>query len=221
MSEEHQILTDIHEHILQGNPAGAAAQTQAGLDMGSQPLDLIHNAMIPALKEVGRRFEAGEYFLPEMLISAQAMQAAMDIVRPLLAEGTMKPLGTFVMGTVAGDIHDIGKNLCNTMLESSGFKVIDLGVNVPAETFVKAIKTHQPDAVGMSAFLTTTMHEIDRNISTVGGLVMSRLGRLPRCGDKVRVRNLTLTVASMSGRRPAAHSAVSAQPSLASLRDPP
>lgn len=167
MSEHSDLLTRIHDGILDGDPETAASQTQAGLDAGSAPLELIYDAMVPALREVGRRFEVGEYFLPEMLMSANAMQAAMNIVRPLLGEGTMKPVGTFVMGTVAGDIHDIGKNLCNAMLESSGFKVIDLGVNVAAETFVEAIRTHQPDAVGMSAFLTTTMREIEKNIAAI------------------------------------------------------
>lgn len=167
MGEREEILTTIHDSILDGDPDGAAAATQAGLDKGSDPLDLIYEAMIPALQEVGRRFEDGEYFLPEMLMSANAMQTSMSIVRPLLAETSMKPLGTFVMGTVAGDIHDIGKNLCNAMLESTGFNVIDLGVNVPAEAFVEAIRVHQPDAVGMSAFLTTTMRQIDQNIAAI------------------------------------------------------
>lgn len=167
MSERSKILAAIHDIILEGDPDGATSQTQAALDKGLEPLDLIYESMIPALQEVGRRFESGEYFLPEMLVSANAMQAAMNIVRPLLGETAMKPLGTFVMGTVAGDIHDIGKNLCNAMLESTGFKVIDLGVNVPAAAFVAAIKTHQPDAIGMSAFLTTTMREIERNITAI------------------------------------------------------
>jgi corrinoid protein of di/trimethylamine methyltransferase len=167
MGERNELLTQIHDGILDGDSEAAATATQTGIDGGSNPLDLVYQAMIPALQEVGRRFEAGEYFLPEMLMSANAMQTCMNIVRPLLADSAMKPLGTFVMGTVAGDIHDIGKNLCNAMLESSGFKVIDLGVNVSAEEFVEAIRTHQPDVVGMSAFLTTTMREIDRTISAV------------------------------------------------------
>jgi 5-methyltetrahydrofolate--homocysteine methyltransferase len=167
MSERNETLAGVHDAILEGDPDGAASNTRHGLDVGLEPLQLVYEAMIPALREVGRRFEGGEYFLPEMLMSANAMQAAMNIVRPLLANAAMQPLGTFVMGTVAGDIHDIGKNLCNAMLESNGFKVVDLGVNVPADQFVEAIRTHRPDAVGMSAFLTTTMQEIERTIAAI------------------------------------------------------
>ena len=162
-----ELLGQIHDGILDGDPDGAESATKAALDSGAEALDLIYEAMIPALQEVGRRFEAGEYFLPEMLMSANAMQTCMNIVRPLLTEASLEPVGTFVMGTVAGDIHDIGKNLCNAMLESSGFKVIDLGVNVSADEFVEAIRVHKPDAVGMSAFLTTTMREIDRTIAAI------------------------------------------------------
>jgi 5-methyltetrahydrofolate--homocysteine methyltransferase len=167
MSERNETLAGVHDTILEGDPDGATSNTQHGLDVGLEPLELVYEAMIPALREVGRRFEGGEYFLPEMLMSANAMQAAMNIVRPLLTDAAMQPLGTFVMGTVAGDIHDIGKNLCNAMLESNGFKVVDLGVNVPADQFVEAIRTHRPDAVGMSAFLTTTMQEIERTIAAI------------------------------------------------------
>ena len=167
MGDRKDILTRVHDSILDGDPDGAIDGTNSGLDADVDAMDLVYEAMIPALREVGRRFEAGEYFLPEMLMSANAMQACMNLVRPLLADSDREPLGTFVMGTVAGDIHDIGKNLCNAMLESSGFVVIDLGVNVPAEAFVEAIKTHEPDAVGMSAFLTTTMGEIERNITAI------------------------------------------------------
>ena len=99
-----------------------------------------------------------------MLVAARAMAGAMDILKPLIAETDAEPLGTFVMGTVKGDVHDIGKNLCNTMLEGAGFEVYDLGVNVPPEVFIEAIKEHKPQAVGMSAFLTTTMPMFKTNI---------------------------------------------------------
>lgn len=186
MAQSEDVLAQIHDAILDGDPNGAAAATQAGLDDGAEAVDLIYNAMVPALREVGRRFEAGEYFLPEMLMSANAMQTCMNIVRPLLTEAAMEPVGTFVMGTVAGDIHDIGKNLCNAMLESSGFKVIDLGVNVSAEEFVEAIRAHQPDVVGMSAFLTTTMREIDRTIAAIADAGL-------RDGVKIMVGGALLT----------------------------
>jgi methanogenic corrinoid protein MtbC1 len=128
---------------------------------------LLFDALIPALQEVGRLFEIGEYFVPEMLIAAKAMSGAMKILQPLIAAGGAEPLGTFLMGTVKGDIHDIGKNLCNVMLEGAGFTVIDLGVNVDPEVFVEAIRQHNPDAVGMSAFLTTTMPMFKTTIQAI------------------------------------------------------
>ena len=131
------------------------------------PGTLLYDALIPSLEEVGARFERGDYFVPEMLIAARAMQGALDILRPLLAETGAKPLGKFLMGTVKGDVHDIGKNLCNIMLEGAGFVVIDLGVNVPPETFVQQINEHEPDIVGFSAFLTTTMPMFKANINAL------------------------------------------------------
>lgn len=167
MSNEAEVLKLLHDHVLEGDVEQAVSVTRDGLDLGIAPLDLVYEAMVPALAEVGRRFEEGEFFLPEMLVAAAAMQGAMAIVRPRLAEADVEPIATFVMGTVAGDIHDIGKNLCNAMLESAGFEVIDLGVNVAADAFVVAIREHQPAAIGMSAFVTTTMPEIDRTIRAI------------------------------------------------------
>src|SRR5438552_4182434 len=118
---------------------------------------MLYDALIPSLEEVGARFERGDFFVPEMLIAARAMQGALDILRPLLAETGARQVGTYVMGTVKGDVHDIGKNLVNIMLEGAGFTVHDLGVNVAPEVFIEAINEHQPDIVGFSAFLTTTM----------------------------------------------------------------
>ena len=105
---------------------------------------MLYDALIPSLEEVGARFERGDYFVPEMLIAARAMQGALDILRPLLAETDTPQVGTFLMGTVKGDVHDIGKNLCNIMLEGAGFTVIDLGVNVPPEKFIEQIEEHKP-----------------------------------------------------------------------------
>lgn len=157
MSREEDLLDEMYENVLDGETAPAVALTKEGLQLGMDPLVLLFEAMIPALEEVGRLFEIGEYFVPEMLISAKAMAGGMEILRPLIAATGAKPIGTFVMGTVKGDIHDIGKNLVNIMLEGAGFEVIDLGVNVPPERFVEAIQRHKPQAVGLSAFLTTTM----------------------------------------------------------------
>lgn len=157
MSRREEILDGLYNHTLDGEEEPVIALTKEGLAIGLTPHEILFEALIPSLEEVGRLFEAGEYFVPEMLVAANAMKGAMTILQPLIAQTGAKPIGTFVMGTVKGDIHDIGKNLCNVMLEGAGFRVIDLGVNVPPEKFVEAIREYRPDAVGMSAFLTTTM----------------------------------------------------------------
>ena len=167
MSREKEILDALYDYVLDGDAEPTIDLTNEALALGMDPLVLLFEAMIPALEEVGRLFEIGEYFVPEMLISARAMTGSMNILKPLIAATGAKPIGTFVMGTVKGDIHDIGKNLCNIMLEGAGFQVIDLGVNVPPERFVEAIKEHNPDAVGMSAFLTTTMPMFKTNIEVI------------------------------------------------------
>ncbi len=157
MGRREEILDGLYNHTLDGEEDPVVQLTHEGLALGLTPHEILFEALIPALAEVGRLFESGEYFVPEMLVAANAMKGAMTILQPLIAQTGAKPIGTFVMGTVKGDIHDIGKNLCNVMLEGAGFRVIDLGVNVAPEKFVEAIRQYQPDAVGMSAFLTTTM----------------------------------------------------------------
>lgn len=157
MSRTDEILDNLYDHTIDGEREPVVALTKEALALDIDPLVVLFDALIPALEEVGRLFEAGTFFVPEMLVAAKAMQGAMEELRPLLAQTDAKPVGTFVMGTVKGDIHDIGKNLCNIMIEGAGFKVVDLGVNVAEETFVEAIREHKPDAVGMSAFLTTTI----------------------------------------------------------------
>ena len=132
-----------------------------------EPQTLLFDALIPSLEEVGARFERGDFFVPEMLIAGRAMAGAMEVLRPLLAETGVETVGKFLMGTVKGDVHDIGKNLVNIMLEGAGFEVIDLGVQVAPEKFVAAIEEHQPDIVGFSAFLTTTMPMFKANINAL------------------------------------------------------
>src|SRR5207237_3880703 len=124
-------------------------------------------ALIPSLEEVGGRFELGDFFVPEMLIAARAMQGALVILRPLIAETGAKPIGKYVIGTVKGDIHDIGKNLVVIMLEGAGFEVVDLGVNVAPEKFVEAVREHEPQILGFSAFLTTTMPMFEANLAAL------------------------------------------------------
>lgn len=157
MSRQEEILDELYDRTIDGEREPVVALTKEALELGMDPLDVLFDALIPALEEVGLLFEEGTFFVPEMLVAAKAMHGAMELLRPLIAETGAKPVGTFVMGTVKGDIHDIGKNLCNVMLEGAGFEVIDLGVNVPEQDFVEAIRKHRPHAVGMSAFLTTTI----------------------------------------------------------------
>jgi 5-methyltetrahydrofolate--homocysteine methyltransferase len=162
-----EILQHLYDRTLVGDAPAVREGVEEGLATGLSPGSMLFDALIPSLEEVGARFERGDYFVPEMLIAARAMQGALDIVRPLLVETGEKPVGTFLMGTVKGDVHDIGKNLCNIMLEGAGFTVIDLGVNVPPERFVEEINTHEPDIVGFSAFLTTTMPMFKANINAL------------------------------------------------------
>ncbi len=151
-----EILKGLFDNTVLGKGAEVKDLTQQGLDASLEPAAILHRALLPALQEVGRRFEAGDLFVPEMLMSARAMQGALALLRPLLAIKGERSLGKVVMGTVKGDVHDIGKNLCNIMLEGAGFEVIDLGVNVSPEKFIEAVRQHRPDIVGFSAFLTTT-----------------------------------------------------------------
>ncbi len=167
MSRENEILDALFDHTIDGERGPVVELTKEAVELGMDPLVVLFDALIPALEEVGRLFEEGSYFVPEMLVAARAMAGAMDILRPLLAETGTKPVGKFVMGTVKGDIHDVGKNLCNIMLEGAGFEVIDLGVNVNEAAFVTAIKKHEPDAVGLSAFLTTTMTMFKPTITAI------------------------------------------------------
>ena len=162
-----EILQGLYDETLVGNAPRVLELTEEGLSNAMEPQTLLFDALIPSLEEVGARFERGDFFVPEMLIAARAMQGALDILRPLLAETGAKPIGTFVMGTVKGDVHDIGKNLCNIMLEGAGFTVVDLGVNVPPEKFIEEIERVEPDIVGCSAFLTTTMPMFKANINAL------------------------------------------------------
>ena len=162
-----EILQGLFDNTLVGNAPEVKDLVNQGLEDGLGPESMLYDALIPSLEEVGARFERGDYFVPEMLIAARAMQGALDILRPLLAETDTAQVGTFLMGTVKGDVHDIGKNLCNIMLEGAGFTVIDLGVNVPPERFVEQIEEHNPDIVGFSAFLTTTMPMFKANINAL------------------------------------------------------
>jgi len=162
-----QDLKLLHDAILNGDAKTAKVVTAKSLAAGMEPLKLVQDCMVPAMAEVGRRFESNEYFVPELLISARAMKAALELIRPLLAAAGVQPTGRVVLGTVKGDLHDIGKNLVGAMLEGGGYEVIDLGVNVTPEQFVAAVKEKNANIVAMSALLTTTMPSMKTTIEAL------------------------------------------------------
>jgi methylmalonyl-CoA mutase cobalamin-binding domain/chain len=162
-----EILQSLYDNTLVGNAPDVRDLVNQGLADSLEAETMLYEALIPSLEEVGARFERGDYFVPEMLIAARAMQGALDILRPLLAETGAAEVGTVVIGTVKGDVHDIGKNLVNIMLEGAGFTVHDLGVNVAPETFVERVQAVKPEIVGFSAFLTTTMPMFKANINAL------------------------------------------------------
>jgi len=153
--------------VLEGNEEKVPKLVQKGLDEGLAPKDILDNGLIVGMNEVGARFKRGEMFVPEVLMSAKSMQAGLSVLRPELVASGARLIGTIVMGTVKGDLHDIGKNLVGMMCEGAGFQVIDLGFNVEPEKFVQAIKEHQPNIVGMSALLTTTMRAMGHTINAI------------------------------------------------------
>ena len=160
-------IESIYDAVLNGDAKKSAADTDAALKAGIKAEDILHKACIPAMAEVGRLFEEGEKFVPEMLISARAMQAAMALLRPELVKADVKTLGTVVVGTVQGDLHDIGKNLVKMMLEGAGFEVIDLGVDVSAKKYVDTAREKNAKIIGLSALLTTTMPGMKTTIETL------------------------------------------------------
>ncbi|MGH8938766.1 MAG: corrinoid protein [Actinomycetes bacterium] len=162
-----EILKALYDETLVGNAPRVLELTHTGLAGGMTPETMLFDALIPSLEEVGARFERGDFFVPEMLIAGKAMAGALEVLRPLLANTGAASVGKFLMGTVKGDVHDIGKNLVNIMLEGAGFHVIDLGVQVAPERFIAAIEEHQPDIVGFSAFLTTTMPMFKANMNAL------------------------------------------------------
>ena len=162
-----EILQGLYDETLVGNGPRVLELTHEALAMDMEPQTLLFDSLIPALEEVGARFERGDFFVPEMLIAGRAMAGAMEVLRPLLADTGVETVGKFLMGTVKGDVHDIGKNLVNIMLEGAGFHVIDQGVQVSPDKVIAGIQQHKPDIVGFSAFLTTTMPMFKANINAL------------------------------------------------------
>ncbi len=160
-------LETIYQAVLDGDAPAAEAAVKEALAANVPAEDILQKACIPAMGEVGRLFEEGEKFVPEMLISARAMQRSVALLKPLLAQGNIQAVGKVLVGTVQGDLHDIGKNLVGMMLEGTGFEVVDLGTDVTPSKFVEAVKTHHPQLIGLSALLTTTMPSMKKIIDAL------------------------------------------------------
>lgn len=161
-----ELQKELHNAIMEGQRDEAQAAVVALLDEEVEP-GLVLSTMIDAMAEVGRLFEEGEYFVPEMLIAARAMKTGMDVLKPKLVDSDIQPLGLVAAGTVKGDLHDIGKNLVCMMLEGAGFQVIDLGTDVAPETFIEVVREQQPNIIAMSALLTTTMASMKTTIQAL------------------------------------------------------
>jgi len=162
-----RILERLSAAIIEGDAEKTPKLVERALKQDLLPKDILDNGLVPGMDEVGIRFRRGDMFVPEVLMSADAMSAGLDVLRPLLVSSGVQLIGKILLGTVKGDLHDIGKNLVGMMAEGAGFEVIDIGFNVPPERFIDAIKEHQPDIVGMSAMLTTTMRAMGHTIRAI------------------------------------------------------
>jgi 5-methyltetrahydrofolate--homocysteine methyltransferase len=179
-----QIIKEIHANVMEGDTNAVKVNVQAAIDAGIPVADILNEGMIAAMAEVGRLFEEGEYFVPEMLISARAMQAGLALLKPHLKNAEIASAGKVAIGTVKGDLHDIGKNLVAMMLEGGGFEIVDLGTDVPPEKFVEAVRNQGVQIVAMSALLTTTMPAMKNTIDAlsvagVRGQVKVMIGGAP------------------------------------------
>ena len=163
--EDH--LQAVYKDIIDGNLEGVRTGVNAALEDGLPADKILKEGLVPAMAEVGRLFEEGEFFVPEMLVAARAMQGGLVILKPQLVAADVQPVGKVIIGTVRGDLHDIGKNLVSMMMEGAGFEIHDLGVDVPPEKFVDAIKEINPQLVCMSALLTTTMTNMPATIEAI------------------------------------------------------
>jgi 5-methyltetrahydrofolate--homocysteine methyltransferase len=160
-------LSALAENLINGKADAVRELTQKALDADVPPGEILNEGLIKGMNVVGERFKNNEFYVPEVLIAARAMHAGMDILKPKLAESGVKPAGKILLGTVKGDLHDIGKNLVAMMLEGAGFEVIDLGIDVPPEKFVEAVKEQGGDIVAMSALLTTTMTQMKTTLEAL------------------------------------------------------
>ena len=161
------LIAVLRQAVIDGQAAAAAAATERALAAGLPPRTLVDEALIPAMDEAGRRFECGEFFVPELLVAARALKASQALITPLLAGSPAASAGRVAIGTVKGDMHDIGKNLVVALLQGGGFEVIDLGADVPPERFVAAVADDRADIIGLSALLTTTMLQMKSTVQAL------------------------------------------------------
>jgi 5-methyltetrahydrofolate--homocysteine methyltransferase len=162
-----ELLGKISESLMAGNIEKVVSLTQEALDSGASPKDILDQGLLAGMDVVGQRFKAEEMFIPEVLRCAKCMHGAMEILRPLLAETGAESIGTFVVGTVKGDLHDIGKNLVGMMFEGAGFNVVDVGIDKEPQAFVDAVQEHKAKLIGLSALLTTTMPKMGETINAL------------------------------------------------------
>jgi len=160
-------LVEISEALINGKAPVVVELTHKALEEGKTPAEILNGALIPGMDVVGKKFKANEFYVPEVLVAARAMQGGLNILKPLLAKMGVKQIGTIIIGTVKGDLHDIGKNLVSMMLEGAGFKVVDLGIDVPPEKFVSAAIDNDAQVIGMSALLTTTMTGMKNTVEAI------------------------------------------------------
>ena len=163
----NELMTNLGETLLAGNVEEIKRLTEEALNAGATPQDILEQGLRPAMEALGERFSRGEAFLPELLVAAETMKASMEVLEPAIVRDGVAPKATLLLGTVEGDIHDIGKNLVKMMFEGSGFKVIDLDINVKADKFLEAYHKEKPDLVGLSALLTTTIGEMEKVIQAI------------------------------------------------------
>jgi len=160
-------LESLKQKVIDGDAKGVTALTQQALDEGIAAQSILNDVLIPGMGVVGELFEKNEYFVPELLLAARAMYSALDLLRPRLQAGDYKPAGKAIVGTVQGDLHDIGKKLVMIMLEGNGYEVVDLGTDVPAERFAEAVKEGSGQLVGLSALLTTTLPAMEKAVHAI------------------------------------------------------
>lgn len=211
-----QQLQEIYLNVVDGQNQRVEEEVRSALDSGIDPGIILNKGLIAAMGEVGKRFEAGDFFVPEMLIAARAMQSGLAILKPYLQQADVRSAGTVVIGTVKGDLHDIGKNLVAMMLEGAGFEVIDLGTDVSSEIFIDAVREHEADLLAMSALLTTTMVKMGTTIEAIDAAGLHQKLRVMIGGAPV-TESFALSINS-DGYAPDASKAVSLAKTLLSSR---